>query len=116
MSLSTFQLLRPKTLDEAVEVLSRHAGEVKVIAGGTDLLPSMNSSVSGVAKHGHAGGQHLSGYALSLVQPVVAVAEELRVLPQEGRRPLPCCAGRKDLLGGLFGRYGSRAAMSRGRD
>lgn len=41
MSLPTFQLLRPKTLDEAVALLARHDGEVKIVAGGTDLLPSM---------------------------------------------------------------------------
>ena len=45
MSLPTFQLLRPKTLDEAVAFLARHAGEVKVIAGGTDLLPSMKQKL-----------------------------------------------------------------------
>ena len=45
MSLPTFQLLRPKTLDEAVALLSIHAGEVKVIAGGTDLLPSMKQKL-----------------------------------------------------------------------
>ena len=45
MSLPTFQLLRPKTLDEAVAFLATHAGEVKVIAGGTDLLPSMKQKL-----------------------------------------------------------------------
>ena len=45
MSLPSFQLLRPKTLDEAVALLSIHAGEVKVIAGGTDLLPSMKQKL-----------------------------------------------------------------------
>jgi 4-hydroxybenzoyl-CoA reductase subunit beta len=45
VSLPAFQLLRPRTLDEAVTFLSRHAGEVKVIAGGTDLLPSMKQKL-----------------------------------------------------------------------
>jgi 4-hydroxybenzoyl-CoA reductase subunit beta len=45
VSLPTFQLLRPKTLDEAVDLLSKHADEVKVIAGGTDLLPSMKQKL-----------------------------------------------------------------------
>ncbi len=45
MSLPTFQLLRPRTLDEAVLFLSKHADEVKVIAGGTDLLPSMKQKL-----------------------------------------------------------------------
>jgi len=38
VSLPSFQLLRPKTLDETVALMTKHAGEVKVVAGGTDLL------------------------------------------------------------------------------
>ena len=45
MSLPTFQLLRPRNLDEALAFLSAHAGEVKVVAGGTDLLPSMKQKL-----------------------------------------------------------------------
>jgi 4-hydroxybenzoyl-CoA reductase subunit beta len=45
VSLPTFQLLRPKHLDEVVSLLSQHAGDVKVIAGGTDLLPSMKQKL-----------------------------------------------------------------------
>jgi 4-hydroxybenzoyl-CoA reductase subunit beta len=45
VSLPTFQLLRPRTLDEAIAFLSKHADEVKVIAGGTDLLPSMKQKL-----------------------------------------------------------------------
>ena len=45
MSLPSFQLLRPKTLDEAVVLMARHEGEVKVVAGGTDLLPSMKQKL-----------------------------------------------------------------------
>jgi 4-hydroxybenzoyl-CoA reductase subunit beta len=45
VSLSTFQLLRPKTLDEAVSLMANHNGEVKVVAGGTDLLPSMKQKL-----------------------------------------------------------------------
>ncbi len=41
MSLPSFKLLRPRSIEEAVEHLKRHAGEVQIIAGGTDLLPSM---------------------------------------------------------------------------
>jgi 4-hydroxybenzoyl-CoA reductase subunit beta len=37
--------LRPKTLDEAVEMMAKHEGEVKVVAGGTDLLPSMKQKL-----------------------------------------------------------------------
>ena len=45
MSLPSFQLLRPKTLDEAVSLMAKHDGEVKIVAGGTDLLPSMKQKL-----------------------------------------------------------------------
>jgi 4-hydroxybenzoyl-CoA reductase subunit beta len=45
VSLPFFQLLRPKTVAEAVQMLSEHVGEIKVIAGGTDLLPSMKQKL-----------------------------------------------------------------------
>ena len=45
MSLPSFQLLRPKTLDEAVALMAKHDGEVKIVAGGTDLLPSMKQKL-----------------------------------------------------------------------
>ena len=45
MSLPTFQLLRPKTLDDAVSLMAKHDGDVKVVAGGTDLLPSMKQKL-----------------------------------------------------------------------
>jgi 4-hydroxybenzoyl-CoA reductase subunit beta len=38
-------LLRPRVLDEAVEALSKHAGNLRVIAGGTDLIPSMRQKL-----------------------------------------------------------------------
>ncbi|MGH9592121.1 MAG: FAD binding domain-containing protein [Bryobacteraceae bacterium] len=45
MSLPDFQLLRPRALTEAVDLLARHAGKIQVIAGGTDLLPSMRQGL-----------------------------------------------------------------------
>ena len=45
VSLPSFQLLRPKTLDEAVALLAKHDGEMKIVAGGTDLLPSMKQKL-----------------------------------------------------------------------
>lgn len=45
MSLPAFQLLRPKTLGEAVSLLARYVGDVKVVAGGTDLLPSLKQKL-----------------------------------------------------------------------
>ena len=41
MSLPDFKLLRPRRVEEAVGHLSRHAGNIRVLAGGTDLIPSM---------------------------------------------------------------------------
>jgi 4-hydroxybenzoyl-CoA reductase subunit beta len=41
MSLPEFQLLRPRTIAEAVEHLAKHSAESMIIAGGTDLVPSM---------------------------------------------------------------------------
>ncbi|HWC16078.1 MAG TPA: FAD binding domain-containing protein [Terriglobales bacterium] len=41
MSLPPFKLLRPRSIEDAVGYLSKYSGEIQVIAGGTDLLPSM---------------------------------------------------------------------------
>lgn len=41
MTLPTFTLLRPGTLPEALGILEEKAREVRVLAGGTDLVPSM---------------------------------------------------------------------------
>jgi len=45
VSLPSFQLLRPKSLDEAMALIAKHDGELKVVAGGTDLLPSMKQKL-----------------------------------------------------------------------
>jgi 4-hydroxybenzoyl-CoA reductase subunit beta len=45
MSLSEFQLARPRTLPDALVYLSDHAGNIRVLAGGTDLLPSMRQKL-----------------------------------------------------------------------
>jgi 4-hydroxybenzoyl-CoA reductase subunit beta len=45
LSLPGFQLLRPKTLADAVGMLSNDGDQGKVIAGGTDLLPSMKQKL-----------------------------------------------------------------------
>jgi 4-hydroxybenzoyl-CoA reductase subunit beta len=41
LSLPSFQLLRPRSVAEAIELLAKHAGKIQILAGGTDLLPSM---------------------------------------------------------------------------
>ena len=41
MSLPPFKLLRPRSIEEAVGYLGRYNPDIQIIAGGTDLLPSM---------------------------------------------------------------------------
>ncbi len=45
MSLAPFQLLRPRTLPDALGMLQEHSGSIRVLAGGTDLLPSMRQKL-----------------------------------------------------------------------
>jgi 4-hydroxybenzoyl-CoA reductase subunit beta len=45
MSLPSFQLLRPRTVDETVGFLAKYPGDTKIVAGGTDLLPSMKQKL-----------------------------------------------------------------------
>lgn len=41
MRLPQFELLKPHTLEEACSMLSKHRGEAKIVAGGTDALINM---------------------------------------------------------------------------
>ena len=45
MSLPQFKLLAVETTNEAVELLAKHAGRIRVLAGGTDLIPSMQQKL-----------------------------------------------------------------------
>ena len=45
MSLPEFKLLRPRTVEDAVGGLDRYAGNLRVLAGGTDLIPSMRQKL-----------------------------------------------------------------------
>ena len=45
MSLPQFKLLRPHTVEEAVGHLAQHSGNIRVLAGGTDLIPSMRQKL-----------------------------------------------------------------------
>ncbi len=45
MSLPEFKLLRPRTVEEAVGHLAKHANNIRVLAGGTDLIPSMRQKL-----------------------------------------------------------------------
>ena len=41
MSLPNFKLLRPRTMEDALRFLHRFGGELQIVAGGTDLIPSL---------------------------------------------------------------------------
>jgi 4-hydroxybenzoyl-CoA reductase subunit beta len=45
LSLLQFRLLRPGAIDEAVAGLAKHGGNIRVLAGGTDLIPSMRQKL-----------------------------------------------------------------------
>jgi 4-hydroxybenzoyl-CoA reductase subunit beta len=45
LSLPEFKLLRPRTIEEAVRYLGEHADNLRVLAGGTDLIPSMGQKL-----------------------------------------------------------------------
>jgi 4-hydroxybenzoyl-CoA reductase subunit beta len=45
LSLPQFRLLRPRSVEDAVGLLGQHAGNVRVLAGGTDLIPSMRQKL-----------------------------------------------------------------------
>jgi 4-hydroxybenzoyl-CoA reductase subunit beta len=41
MSLPSFEVARPRTLEAALEALGHYGAEAQIVAGGTDLIPSM---------------------------------------------------------------------------
>jgi 4-hydroxybenzoyl-CoA reductase subunit beta len=45
LSLPQFRLLRPRGVEEAIRYLGEHAGNLRVLAGGTDLIPSMRQKL-----------------------------------------------------------------------
>jgi 4-hydroxybenzoyl-CoA reductase subunit beta len=45
LSLPDFKLLRPRSTSEAIASLAQHAGNIRILAGGTDLLPSMQQKL-----------------------------------------------------------------------
>ncbi len=95
MSLPSFQLFRPKTLDEATALLAKYDGQVKIVAGGTDLLPSMKqklftppyvldlrgvSELRGIRNRAGAGIEIGALTALSTVEHSAAIREDYPVL------------------------------------
>ncbi|HLY59976.1 MAG TPA: FAD binding domain-containing protein [Terriglobia bacterium] len=45
MSMPVFDVARPRTLDAAIEALARYGPDVQMVAGGTDLIPSMKQGL-----------------------------------------------------------------------
>lgn len=45
MSLPQFRLLQPRAIDEAIAFLDQYTGNIRVLAGGTDLIPSMRQKL-----------------------------------------------------------------------
>ena len=45
MSLPSFEVIRPRTLDAALESLARFGYDAQMVAGGTDLIPSMKQGL-----------------------------------------------------------------------
>lgn len=45
MSLPQFKVLRPRSLADAVSSLGEHSGKVQIVAGGTDIIPSMKQKL-----------------------------------------------------------------------
>jgi 4-hydroxybenzoyl-CoA reductase subunit beta len=45
LSLPQFKLLRPRSVAEAIEHIVKHGGSVRVLAGGTDIIPSMRQKL-----------------------------------------------------------------------
>ena len=45
MSLPEFKLLRPRSVEEAVGLLGQQAQTIRVLAGGTDMIPSMRQKL-----------------------------------------------------------------------
>jgi 4-hydroxybenzoyl-CoA reductase subunit beta len=45
LSLPQFKLLRPRSVEEALRYLAEHSGNLRILAGGTDLIPSMRQKL-----------------------------------------------------------------------
>jgi 4-hydroxybenzoyl-CoA reductase subunit beta len=45
LSLPQFKLLRPRMIDQAVDFLAKHGVNLRILAGGTDLIPSMQQKL-----------------------------------------------------------------------
>jgi 4-hydroxybenzoyl-CoA reductase subunit beta len=95
MSLPAFKLVRPRTIEHAVAYLARHGAALQVLAGGTDLLPSMKQrlfspaylmdirsieGLNGITSYPGAGVQIGALTPLSVIEDSELIRREYRVL------------------------------------
>ena len=97
MSLPQFRLLRPRTIDEAVAHLAAHRGNLRVLAGGTDLIPSMRqklfepeyvldlralSELRGIREHSNGSVEIGALTALSVIEKSAHLRQHFAVLTE----------------------------------
>ena len=95
MSLPSFKLLRPRNILEAVGFLAKHSGDLQILAGGTDLLPSMKQrlftpaylmdirgveEINGIRAHPGAGVEIGALTPLSVIEDSELIRRDYRVL------------------------------------
>jgi 4-hydroxybenzoyl-CoA reductase subunit beta len=97
LSLPQFRLLRPRTIDEAVAHLAAHRGNLRVLAGGTDLIPSMRqklfepeyvldlralSELRGIREHSNGSVEIGALTALSVIEKSAHLRQHFAVLTE----------------------------------
>ena len=100
MSLPEFKLLRPRTTAEATALLAQHAGNIRILAGGTDLLPSMQqrlfepqylldirrvAELKGIRQQPHGAVEIGALTALTDVEHSVLLRQHFPVLPEAAK-------------------------------
>ncbi len=99
MALPEFQLLRPRTVAEVIDLLANHGSEAQIVAGGTDLIPSLRQhlfaprylvDIRGVAElrgiRAHGGGLEIGALtSLSTIERSQEVARSYPVLHEAVR-------------------------------
>jgi 4-hydroxybenzoyl-CoA reductase subunit beta len=95
LSLPSFKLLRPRNILEAVGYLAKHSGDLQILAGGTDLLPSMKQrlftpaylmdirgveEINGMRAHPGAGVEIGALTPLSVIEDSELIRRDYRVL------------------------------------
>jgi 4-hydroxybenzoyl-CoA reductase subunit beta len=100
LSLPEFKLLRPHSTAEAIALLAQHAGDIRILAGGTDLLPSMQqklfapqylldlrriAELKGIRPQGDGAVEIGSLTALTDIEHSDLLREHFRVLPEAAK-------------------------------